>query len=119
MPTVKFIKEKKEIEVPEGANLRTEALKAGVEVYPGINKLLNCMGNGMCCSCRVHVKKGQENVSKRGWWEKLHTLINPFGFFGRLGRENEMRLSCQTKVYGDCEVETTPDFNWHGDKFWG
>ncbi|MCH8828484.1 MAG: (2Fe-2S)-binding protein [Planctomycetes bacterium] len=121
MPKIKFIKEKKEIEVPEGANLRKEALKAGIEVYPGIHKkwFANCHGNGICCSCRVHVKKGQENVSKPGIWEKFNCAINPFGFFSKLGHEQELRLSCQTKVYGDCEVETRPEFNWHGEKFWG
>src|SRR5690554_1143074 len=35
MPIVKFVKEKKEIEVPEGANLRSEALKAGIYVNQG------------------------------------------------------------------------------------
>ena len=29
MPVVKFVKEKKEIEVPDGAYLRNEAIKAG------------------------------------------------------------------------------------------
>ena len=49
MPIVKFVKEKKEIEVPEGANLRAEAVKAGVNLNQGlngigaaINKYANC-----------------------------------------------------------------------------
>ena len=37
MPVVKFTKENKEIEVPRGANLRKEAIKAGVNLYPGFN----------------------------------------------------------------------------------
>ena len=37
MPLVKFIKENKEIEVPEGANLRKEAIKAGINVHQGVN----------------------------------------------------------------------------------
>ena len=120
MPSVTFVKEKKTIEVPEGANLRKEARKAGIEVYPGIHKhfLANCHGCGLCCSCRVQIKKGNENVSKPGLWERLHMMINPFGFFARLGHEEELRLSCQTKVHGDIEVETQPEFNWHGEKFW-
>ena len=45
MPSVKFVNEKKTIEVPEGANLRKEALKAGVELYPGIHSIsFNCHG---------------------------------------------------------------------------
>jgi len=120
MPSIKFLNEKRSIDVPEGANLRQEARKAGIEVYPGLNKTFNCRGLGMCCSCRVYVKKGSENISKQGFWEKLNLIfLNPFGFFARLGHEDELRLACQTKVQGDVEVETRPAFNWHGERFWG
>lgn len=118
MPKVKFVNEKTEIDVPAGANLRKEARKAGINLYPGLYKQLNCRGMGLCCSCRVYVTKGRENCSRKGWWEKLHTLINPFGFFARIGHEDEMRLACQTRVNGDIEVETQPEFNWHGEQFW-
>ena len=37
MPVVKFVKENKEIEVPSGANLRQEAIKAGINVHQGVN----------------------------------------------------------------------------------
>ena len=37
MPLVKFIKENKEIDVPHGANLRKEAIKAGINVHQGMN----------------------------------------------------------------------------------
>ena len=50
MAIVKFVNEKKEIQVPEGSNLRREALRAGVGLYPGINKVLNCHGFGNCGS---------------------------------------------------------------------
>jgi ferredoxin len=121
MPSIKFVKEKRTIEVPEGANLRQAARQEGVEVYPGLHKTFNCQGMGMCCSCRMQIKKGAENVSKQGFWEKLNLLnpLNPFGFFSSLDDESEIRLSCQTKVLGDVEVETKPEFNWHGKKFWG
>src|SRR4051812_20826511 len=66
MPTVKFVNEKKTIEVPKGANLRKEALKAGIELYPGIHKVFNCHGLRQCASCRVLLKKGTENVSRQG-----------------------------------------------------
>ena len=121
MPSVKFVKEKRTIDVPEGANLRQEARKAGVEVYPGVHRIFNCHGLGMCCSCRMHIKKGTGNISKQGFWEKLNLLnaLNPFGFFSRIDHEEDLRLSCQTQVHGDIEVETQPEFNWHGEKFWG
>ena len=121
MPVINFVKEKKKIEVPEGANLREEAQKAGVQVYPGIHQffLFNCHGLGMCTSCRMKIVKGADaNVSKQGFWEKLWQILNPITFFARLGAEKETRSSCQTKVTGDIDVETQPPVNWHGDKFW-
>lgn len=118
MPTIKFVNEKKTIEVEEGANLRRSAMQAGVEVYPTINKVLHCPGIGMCTTCKVQIKKGVENVSKQSFWEKMNMLKDPLTFFARLGHEDTLRLACRTKVYGDIEVETKPPMNWHGDKFW-
>ncbi len=37
MPTITFVNEKRELQVAEGANLRKEALAAGINLYPGIN----------------------------------------------------------------------------------
>src|SRR5262249_27361634 len=53
MPKVVFVNEKTEIEVPQGANLRAEARKAGIDVYAGLSRYLNCLGNGLCGTCRV------------------------------------------------------------------
>jgi ferredoxin len=114
MPKVKFIKEKKEIEVPAGANLRQEARKAGIEVYSGLARYLNCFGHGTCGTCRVLVKKGMENLSPKGRMERF-TLAR---MLATIGHENEMRLSCQVQVNGDCEIETRPGFNWSGENFW-
>jgi ferredoxin len=119
MPQVKFIKEKKTIDVPEGANLRKEALKAGIELYPGIHSLLNCHGFRQCASCRVKIKKGQEHVNPQGVIEKFRLIAGPITYFARIGSENELRLACATRVFGDIEVETQPSVNWHGDRFWG
>ena len=119
MPTVKFVNEKKTIEVPEGANLRREAMNNGVQLYPGVHRYVNCLGLGQCASCRVVIKKGAENVSRQGFFEKLRLIAGPITFFARLGHEKDLRLACQTKVEGDIEVETQPSLNWHGEKFWG
>lgn len=119
MPKIKFIKEKKTVEVPVGANLRAEARKAGVQVYQGIEKVFNCMGFGLCTACKVNVKKGIENCSPQSKFEKTAMNLHPMTMFARIGHEDELRLSCQTCVNGDVEVETTPEFNWHGEKFWG
>jgi ferredoxin len=106
MPKVKFVNENQEIEVPQGANLRAEALKAGVQVYRGLNKYINCFGNGICGTCRVLVKKGMENLSPKGRMERF-TL---WRMLSTIGNEEEMRLSCQCQVNGDCEIVTKPAF---------
>lgn len=125
MPTVKFVKEKKEITVQEGANLRNEAIKAGINLHQGINgigagvnKFVNCMGMGLCGTCRVNIKSGMENCSKFSATEwaafKVH---NPGAMFAYVGNEETMRLACCTRVNGDIEVETGPEMNLFGENF--
>ena len=113
MPTITFTSEKKEIQVPAGANLRTEALRAGVQLYPGVHKLLNCHGLGQCGSCRVLITKGMENTSRRGHLESARMAVS----LAYIGNEKTMRLACQTKVNGDITVETTPPLNLFGENF--
>jgi ferredoxin len=120
MPSVKFVTEKQTIEVPVGANLRREALKAGVELYPGIHRLLNCHGFGQCASCCVKVKKGKENLSPQTFRERARMILGMFTSAARKGHEDELRLACLTQVNGDVEIETKPDImNLHGERFWG
>lgn len=114
MPKVKFVNEKTEIEVPEGANLRKEALKAGVQVYAGMHRFLNCMGTGLCGTCSVVVKGGEENLSPPTLLERITLTLSLMS----IGNEDRLRLSCQCKVKGDCEVVTQPKFNWSGENFW-
>ena len=118
MPNVKFINEKRTVEVPEGANLRKEAMKNGAELYSGPDRYLNCRGFGLCGCCRVHVKSGKENLNRMGVWEWLMTRFHPIRWWVRIGEEDKMRLACQTKIYGDCEIEERPEMNLHGEKFW-
>jgi ferredoxin len=118
MPKVTFVNEKKEIEVPEGGNLRKEARQAGIEIHGCIESVLNCQGNGLCGTCRVLVKKGTENLSGKTLIEKLNLNFHPVTMLACLGHEQEMRLSCQVRVQGDCTIETHPAFNWSGENFW-
>ncbi len=74
MPTITFATEKKEIQVPEGANLRKEAIAAGVALYPGVHKVLNCHGNGIVWKLPGAYHKGngkhepqEEFLRKLGW----------------------------------------------------
>lgn len=120
MPVINFVKEKKKVEVPAGSNLRAEAMKAGVQVYSGVHTVLHCPGIGQCGSCKVLITKGADrNVKKQSLYEKIRMFLGPLLFFARLGREEELRLSCQTTVTGDIDVETHPGVNWHGEKYWG
>lgn len=113
MPIINFIKEKKQVEVPEGTNLRKAAMKAGVNLYPGVHKYLNCRGLSQCASCRVLIKKGMENTSSMGMMEGARLKFS----MNFIGHEEEMRLACQTTVHGDVEVETQPPMNLFGENF--
>ena len=127
MPVIKFVKEKKEIEVPVGANLRQEAIRAGVNLYQGLNgmgagmnKLVNCRGLGTCGTCRVNILKGMENTNQMGLIEKSKfkvPLPDPVPPLAYIGNEDTMRLACKTKINGDVEVETGPELNLFGDNF--
>ena len=113
MPTITFANEKKEIQVPNGANLRKEALRAGVRLYPGIHQLANCRGFGTCGSCRVLVTKGMENTSPKGLLESARLAVS----LAAIGNEQTMRLACQTRVDGDITVTTCPPMNLFGENF--
>ncbi len=118
MPIIKFINEKTEIEVPEGANLRDEAIKAGVNLYPHIYQLLNCRGFGACGSCRVQVTKGMDNTQPMGFLERCRFRWVPDHVpLAYLGNEETMRLACKTVVTGDIEVVTQPPLNLFGENF--
>lgn len=127
MPIIKFIKEKKEIEVPVGANLRNAAIDAGINLHQGLNgfgaglnKVLNCHGLGQCGTCRVLITKGMENASPMGTMEWLKfrvPLPDPMAPLAFVGHEQTMRLACQTNVNGDIEVETGPPVDLFGENF--
>ena len=128
MPLVKFTKEKKEIEVPVGANLRNEAIKAGVNlnqglngIGAGVNRVVNCMGKGMCGTCRVLVTEGIENTNKltMSEWLRFKTVLipDPIPPLAYVGHEEEMRLACCTIVQGDITVESGPELNLFGENF--
>ena len=118
MPKVTFVNEKIELEMAQGANLRVEARKAGIAIYKGLSKYLNCRGFGMCGTCKVLVKKGKENLNDKTVMEKINMNLHPLTMLASIGHEDEMRLACQVTVNGDCTIETTPGINWSGENFW-
>ena len=50
--------------------------------------------------------------------EKINLNLHPLNMLASIGHEDEMRLSCQVQVNGDCTIETTPPLNLSGDNFW-
>jgi ferredoxin len=126
MPIINFVNEKKQVEVPAGADLRQETLKAGVPLYNGLNgygakhnAIFNCLGFGICGTCRVLITKGMENASPMGALEKFQFKWNPLSPapFAYIGNEDKMRLACRTKVNGDMDVVTCPPLNLTGESF--
>ena len=129
MPIVKFTKENKEIEVPVGAYLREEAVKAGINLNCGvngvgasINKYANCKGFGMCGTCRVLITSGIQNtnpLTKREWlrFKTPGFPPDPIPCMAYIGHEDNMRLACMTQINGDIEVQSGPEVDLFGENF--
>jgi len=121
MPKVTFVNgknEKQEIEVLAGSNLRKEARKAGIQLYRGLDKYLNCRGLGLFGTCKVFVKSGGDHLGPTTLMEKINRNLHPMTMLASIGHEDELRLACQCTVTGDCTVEIQPAFNWSGENFW-
>ena len=109
MPKITLVREGREIEVPEGADLRKALLDAGVDVYRAADGVLNCRGNGLCGTCLVEVDPpaalSPVTVREKA---KLWQYDRP------------MRLSCQAKVAGDCRILSRPALKqgWMGHSFY-
>lgn len=123
MPKVKFVEGGKavaEVEVPQGTNLRRAAIDNGIPIHHDalmpswLVQKLNCLGNSMCGTCYVYIKNGMENASRMGLVEKARLAAAVCS----IGHEEECRLSCQTQVLGDMEVEIHPPLNLFGKRFW-
>jgi len=105
MPIITLVKEGKTIEVPAGANLRKALLKNGVAVYTGKDKLLNCLGNGLCGTCRVEVVDGKGAPPMTAMEEAALVGLAPF--YARLIPKNT-RLACRIEVANDISLNTSP-----------
>ena len=130
MPTVKFVKENKEVEVSAGTTIRQAAQQAGINTNQGVNgigesvnKYINCHGLGMCGTCRVNVVSGMANTNPMTMRERMKFKSpvpippDPIPSMAFIGNEETMRLACVTKVQGDIEVETGPELNLFGENF--
>ena len=93
MPQILIPKFNKSLVVEQGANLMDELLKAGLPVAS------SCDGDGVCGKCRIKILKGAENLGKRNEIEIFLMEQNSYS--------TEFRISCQTQVLGDIEVDAT------------
>ena len=78
-------------EVTKASVLRDVALGEKVELYQGMNKLLNCGGIGNCGTCTLRVTEGAELLSERTDAEKRKLK----------GKPVDWRMACQCLVGGD------------------
>ena len=101
VPTITFVRQNKQVEVPEGDSVRYPALENDVPVYCGLWKFANCHGNGLCGTDRVSVSPST-NTNQLTFMEK-------FWLRNDLKKNPNVRLACQTKVFGDVNVDTRCD----------
>jgi ferredoxin len=105
MPVITLVNEGKTIEVPEGTNLRKTLLKNGISPYRGVDKLLNCLGNGLCGTCRVEVVDGKGAPAMTPMEEAA--MVGMIPLYARQIPKNT-RLSCRINLTGDISIKTGP-----------
>jgi 2Fe-2S ferredoxin len=93
MPTITISKLNKTIEVELGANLMLSLLNAGLPVAS------SCAGDGICGKCKLSIIKGNNQLS-------IETEDEIF-LKHKLSIQNDLRISCQTKVLGNIEVDAS------------
>src|SRR5579864_3830924 len=98
VPTIKYVRENVQVEVPEGDTVRYPALENDVPVYCGMWKFANCHGNGLCGTDRVAVSPSTNTNAL--------TFMERFWLRSDLMKNPNIRLACQVEVYGDVTVDT-------------
>lgn len=105
MPVLTLVNEGKTIDLPEGANLRKSLLKNGISPYSGKDKFLNCLGNGLCGTCRVEVVDGKNAPPMTDLEES--SLLGLIPLYARQVPKN-VRLACRIIVNKDLSIKTHP-----------
>ena len=93
MPIVTFLPSGKTFEVAEGTLLFDAAMNAGLPVAS------SCGAEQVCGRCNMSVILGADNLSPRREWENQ--------LLSRDKKPKTDRISCMTKIMGDCTVTTT------------
>jgi ferredoxin len=109
MPAIYFEKERKSLDVLPGTNLRTAALKSGIELYSSLHRVFHAnLDLGPVkfpCGADVVELVDGKGVSVRSPEEEA--VIAGRWFLKRKVAPN-MRLACQLVVNGDITVRTMP-----------
>ncbi|MBI3765418.1 MAG: (2Fe-2S)-binding protein [Ignavibacteriales bacterium] len=105
MPVITLVNEGKTLEVVERANLRKALLKNGISPYVGKDKFLNCLGNGLCGTCRVEVVDGKGAPPMSPLEEA--SLLGLVPLYARQVPKN-VRLACRIDVTKDMSIKTYP-----------
>ncbi len=98
MPIITYVRENVQVEVPEGDTVRYPALEKDIRIYPGIYKIANCHGNGLCGTDRVAVSPSTHTNGL--------SFMEKFWLRSDLKKNPNIRLACQVKVFGDVKVDT-------------
>ncbi len=99
--SVTFVEDGKTFSAPAGANIRKFAKANGIKIYTGVTEYTNCLGNGLCGTCRISVDPT--------------VAAGPLSFFERftLGKDaGKLRLACQSTVTGDCKIKLKPAYDY-------
>ena len=99
MPTIRFVREGRDVKCRSGENLRQVALREGLELYGFKGTLGNCGGCGQCITCFVSVEGGKEDsLSPLTDVEKIKLKNRPLNW----------RLACQCIVKSSVIILTKP-----------
>jgi len=111
MPVISLVNEGKTLELAEGTNLRKALLRNGISPYIGKDKFLNCLGNGLCGTCRVEVVDGKGMPTMTPLEEAALTGLAPL--YARKIPKN-VRLACPMNVSKDMAIKTYPiiEIDW-------
>ncbi len=114
-----------------GATLRTVLRRAGVSLYNGPARIVNCRGIGSCGTCALAIEAIEpgtiaDAISELNWIEKArlnfppHSAMGPgLPLLGPQPSSQGLRLACQVKVFGDINVTKFDGFWGQGrDRLW-
>lgn len=93
MPVISFKKGRKSLTVPEGTNLMSALLDAGIPVAS------SCNADGVCAKCKIEVLEGTKNLSAEN---SVETFLKEKFSLG-----SSSRISCQTQVNGDITIDAS------------